>query len=136
MNNPAKVRYKIELTYKLKVQIRLVAVVNSICPKFTYFLKKSVFYRDEIYSLQNLLSRTQAGPGRSVKKEQEEISPNHVQRINLISVLISHTEYETRRIATQVFTLLITSQVLINKECSARRVGTHFVIMTYFLIII
>ena len=39
MNNPAKVRYKIELTYKLKVQIRLVAVVNSICPKFTYFLK-------------------------------------------------------------------------------------------------
>ena len=43
-------------------------------------------YRDEIYSLQNLLSRTQAGPGRAVKKEQEEISPNHVQRINLISV--------------------------------------------------
>ena len=43
-------------------------------------------YRDEIYSLQNLLSRTQAGPGRTVKKEQQEISPNHVQRINLISV--------------------------------------------------
>ena len=43
-------------------------------------------YRDEIYSLQNLLSRTQAGPGRTVMKEQEQISPNHVQRINLISV--------------------------------------------------
>ena len=43
-------------------------------------------YRDEIYSLHNLLSRTQAGPGRTVEKEQEEISPNHVQRINLISV--------------------------------------------------
>ena len=43
-------------------------------------------YRDEIYPLQNLLSRTQAEPGRTVKKEQEEISPNHVQRINLISV--------------------------------------------------
>ena len=43
-------------------------------------------YRDEIYSLQILLSRTQAGPGRTVKKEQEEISPNHVQRLNLISV--------------------------------------------------
>ena len=43
-------------------------------------------YRDEIYSLQNWLSRTQAGPGRTVKKEQEEISPNHVQRLNLISV--------------------------------------------------
>ena len=43
-------------------------------------------YTDEIYSLQILLSRTQAGPGNTVKKEQEEISPNHVQRLNLISV--------------------------------------------------
>ena len=43
-------------------------------------------YRDEIYSLQILLNTTQAGPGRTVKQEQEEISPNHVQRINLISV--------------------------------------------------
>ena len=45
-----------------------------------------LIYRDEIYSLQILLSRTQAGPGRTVKQEQEEISPNHVQRLNLISV--------------------------------------------------
>ena len=37
-------------------------------------------YRDEIYSLQILLSRTQAGPGRAFKQEQEEISPNYVQR--------------------------------------------------------
>ena len=37
-------------------------------------------------SLEILLSRTQAGPGRTVKEEQEEISPNHVQRINLLSV--------------------------------------------------
>ena len=36
--------------------------------------------------LQTLLSRTQAGPGRTVKKEQEESSPNHVQRVYLISV--------------------------------------------------
>ena len=43
----------------------------------------------QIYSLQNLLSRTQAGPGRTVKKEQEEISPNHVQRVNLISVYVT-----------------------------------------------
>ena len=43
-------------------------------------------YRDEIYSQQILLSRTQAGPGRTVKQEQEEISPSHVQRLNLISV--------------------------------------------------
>ena len=45
-------------------------------------------YRDEIYSLQIVLSRTQARPGRTVKQGQEEISPNHVRRINLISVLI------------------------------------------------
>ena len=31
------------------------------------------------YSLQILLSRTQAGPGRTVKQEQEEIAPNHVK---------------------------------------------------------
>ena len=48
-----------------------------------------IVYRDEIYYLQNLLSRTQAGPGRTVKKEQEEISPNQVQRVNLISVKLS-----------------------------------------------
>ena len=50
------------------------------------FSGKNIMYRDEIYSLQILLSRTQAEPGRAVKKEQEEISPNHVRRINLISV--------------------------------------------------
>ena len=47
-------------------------------------------YRDEIYSLQILLSRTQAGPRRTVKQEQEEISPNHVQRLNLISVYLQY----------------------------------------------
>ena len=45
-------------------------------------------YRDEIYSLQILLSRTQAEPGKRVKQEQEEISRNHVQRLNLISVVV------------------------------------------------
>ena len=44
-------------------------------------------YRDEINSLQIQLSRTQAGPGRAVQEQQEQNSPNHVQRINLISVL-------------------------------------------------
>ena len=44
-------------------------------------------YRDELYSLQILLSRTQAGPGKTVNQEQEEISPNHVKRLNLIFVL-------------------------------------------------
>ena len=51
-------------------------------------------YRDEIKSLQILLSRTQAGQGRTVKQEQEEISPNHVRRINLIYVDYLDLEYE------------------------------------------
>ena len=50
------------------------------------FLESTSKYREEIYSLQILLRRTQAGPGRTGKQEQEEISPNHVQRINLPSV--------------------------------------------------
>ena len=33
-----------------------------------------------------LLSRTQAGPGRTVKQEQEEISRNHVQTVIYLSV--------------------------------------------------
>ena len=34
--------------------------------------------RCEIYSFQIFLSRSKAGPGRTVKQEQEEISPNHL----------------------------------------------------------
>ena len=45
-------------------------------------------YRDEMNSLQIQLSSTQAGPGRAVKEQQEQNSPNHVQRINLISVIV------------------------------------------------
>ena len=37
------------------------------------------YYRGENKGLFVLLSRTQAGPGRTVKQEQEEISRNHVQ---------------------------------------------------------
>ena len=37
------------------------------------------FYRDRLKGVQILLSRTQAGPGRAVKQEQEETSRNHVQ---------------------------------------------------------
>ena len=36
-------------------------------------------YRGENKGLFALLSRTQAGPGRTAKQEQEEISRNHVQ---------------------------------------------------------
>ena len=36
-------------------------------------------YRDRLKGMQILLSNNQAGPGRTVKQEQEEISCNHVQ---------------------------------------------------------
>ena len=36
-------------------------------------------YRGANKGMDVLLSRTQAGPGRTVKQEQEEISRNHVQ---------------------------------------------------------
>ena len=45
-------------------------------------------YREPAKGLQILLSRTQAGPGRAVKEEQEEISPNHVQAIYEASVCL------------------------------------------------
>ena len=44
-------------------------------------------YREPAKGLQILLSRTQAGPGRTVKEQQEQTSRNHVQRILLISVI-------------------------------------------------
>ena len=56
---------------------------------FTFYLN---LYRDEFNSLQIQLSRTQAGPSRAVKEQQEQNSPNHVQRINLISVCQPHFE--------------------------------------------
>ena len=46
-------------------------------------LKKEVFslvqvYRDRLKGVQILLTNSQAGPGRTVKQEQEDISCNHV----------------------------------------------------------
>ena len=43
-------------------------------------------YRDRLKGMQILLSRTQAGPGRAVKQEQEQTSRNHVQAFWPISV--------------------------------------------------
>ena len=43
-------------------------------------------YRGENKGLFVLLSMTQAGPGRTVKQEQEEISRTHVQTFIYLSV--------------------------------------------------
>ena len=61
---------------------------------FTSALSLSLTYRAPGKSMYFLLSRTQAGPCRTVKQEQEEMSPNHVQRLNLPSVA---TNYLMRR---------------------------------------
>ena len=50
-------------------------------------------YRAEINYLQIQLSRIQAGPGRAVKEQQEQYSPNHMQKINLIFVVGSYFEW-------------------------------------------
>ena len=60
--------------------------VELTCMRPAQLKNKHEIYRDEINSLQIQLSRTQAGPGRAVKEQQEQNSRNHVQRINLISV--------------------------------------------------
>ena len=53
--------------------------------KFEFGLLES-HYRGVNKSVYVLLSRTQAGPGRTVKKEQEEISRNHVPTFIYLSV--------------------------------------------------
>ena len=45
-----------------------------------------LLYRGVNKGLYVLLSRTQAGPGRTVKQEQEEISRNHIQTFIYLSV--------------------------------------------------
>ena len=54
-----------------------------------------LYYRAEKKSWQILLSRTQAGPGRKVKQEQEEISRNLVPRLLLSSVNRKIAKQET-----------------------------------------
>ena len=63
--------------------------VELTCMRPAQLKNKHEIYRDEINSLQIQLSRTQAGPGRAVKEQEERYSPNHVQGINLISVRCS-----------------------------------------------
>ena len=48
--------------------------------------KRAPVYRGVNKGLHVLLSRTQVGPGRTVKQEQEEISHNHVQTFIYLSV--------------------------------------------------
>ena len=57
--------------------------------------RSSYYYRGGNKGLFVLLSRTQAGPGRTVKQEQEEMSRNHVQTFIFPTVHIKFREYFT-----------------------------------------
>ena len=57
-------------------------------------------YRGENKGLFVLLSRTQAGPGRTVKQEQEEISRNHVQ--TFISPSVMHSRQSSLRVGIEI----------------------------------
>ena len=57
----------------------------------------SMLYRDRLKSMQILLSRTQAGPGRAVKQEQKQTSRNHVQNLQSISVESEHLFRRTKK---------------------------------------
>ena len=52
----------------------------------TCWLPRDGNYRDRLKSMQILLSRSQAGPGRTGKQEQGQTSRNHVQAFQPISV--------------------------------------------------
>ena len=51
-------------------------------------MKRHDKYRARIKGMQMLLSNSQAGPGKTVKQEQEEISRNHIQAFIPGSVLL------------------------------------------------
>ena len=51
-----------------------------------YMIFTTMGLRAEKKSLQILLSNIQAGPGRKIKQEQEEISRNHVPSLFAVSV--------------------------------------------------
>ena len=52
----------------------------------SFHLLNIMNYRGVNKGLHVLLSRTQAGPGRTVEQEQEDISRNHVQTFIYLSV--------------------------------------------------
>ena len=55
------------------------------------FVDCRIVYRGANKGVHVMLSRTQAGPGRTVKQEQEEISRNHVQTFICLSIWLTLT---------------------------------------------
>ena len=55
------------------------STLNPDLPRNRLPYKQCLLYRDRLKGAQILLCNSQAGPGRKVKQEQEDISRNHVQ---------------------------------------------------------
>ena len=62
-------------------------LVSNRCHHFSPLSLPQRMYRGANKGVHVLLSKTQAGPGRTDKQEQEEISRNHVQTFICLSVL-------------------------------------------------
>ena len=67
---------------RARADIRMKENEHSTSSTSTYLIVVSVVervYRDRLKGVHILLSKSQAGPGRKVKQELQEISRNHVQ---------------------------------------------------------
>ena len=73
------------LSHVTVARVRMGHFVGQFSSTYDLTLNR-VLYRDRLKGVQILLSSTQAGPGRTVKQQQEEISRNHVQAFYPISV--------------------------------------------------
>ena len=62
------------------------SVPKTEAPSLIFNVAKMCNYRGVNKGLHVLLSRTQAGPGRTVKQKKEKISRNHVQTFICLSV--------------------------------------------------
>ena len=69
--------------------MRITAVVRVSNSNLPCGRRQKRHYRAPGKSMFFLLSRTQTGPGRTVKQEQEEISRNHVQTLSGCSVRLN-----------------------------------------------
>ena len=87
-------------------------------------------YRAEKKSLQILLSSIQAGPGRKVKQEQEEISCNHVPGLFLGSV---QERLCFPRGILPPGAILQTDSIFV---CGGGAVGLYLTVVAFFVVVV
>ena len=94
---------------------------------FFFYIFFWTLYRGVNKGLFVLLNRTQAGPGRTVKQEQEDISRNHVQTFiypsvhRLVSGQFAFNDFKSCRRTQKQFTcvpFLFQGSSIIPRSCS------------------